>query len=310
MSDHHRMLIRQSLDHMRYIETMIAELDTAIGEKLRPYEKQIELACAQKSGFVCHIQTGKMAELMATADLAIGAGGATTWERCSMGLPALAICTADNQRKQLADAARQGLLYSPEIKKDLGQTIRSHISALIENDYLRQSISCNGIQLVDGRGVLRVIASMGCGDIEIRMARPDDSEKLFQWRNHPSIREVSSNAEMIGWQDHQRWFASVLDDTDIVLLIGQSAGHPVGVVRFDVQNDEAQISIYLIPEKLSSGLGSMLLQSAEQWLADNRPEVNRVRAHVLGANVRSQRLFSRAGYQVDSICFSKKLCRK
>ena len=45
MSDHHRMLIRQSLDHMRYIETMIAELDTAIGEKLRPYEKQIELAC-------------------------------------------------------------------------------------------------------------------------------------------------------------------------------------------------------------------------------------------------------------------------
>jgi len=45
MTDHHRMLIRQSLDHMRYIEAMIAELDTAIGEKLRPYSKQIELAC-------------------------------------------------------------------------------------------------------------------------------------------------------------------------------------------------------------------------------------------------------------------------
>ena len=45
MRDHHRMLIRQCLDHMHYIEKMIAELDTEIGERLRPYQKQIELAC-------------------------------------------------------------------------------------------------------------------------------------------------------------------------------------------------------------------------------------------------------------------------
>ena len=46
MRDHHRMLIRQSLDHMHYIEKMIGELDTEIGERLRPYQKQIELACS------------------------------------------------------------------------------------------------------------------------------------------------------------------------------------------------------------------------------------------------------------------------
>ena len=39
------MLIRQCLDHMHYIEKMIGELDTEIGERLRPYQKQIELAC-------------------------------------------------------------------------------------------------------------------------------------------------------------------------------------------------------------------------------------------------------------------------
>jgi transposase len=45
MSDHHRFLIRQALHHMKFIEEMIDELDKEIREKLKPYEKQVELAC-------------------------------------------------------------------------------------------------------------------------------------------------------------------------------------------------------------------------------------------------------------------------
>lgn len=45
MTDHHRLLIRQSLNHMRYIEEMIDELDKEIAERLKPYQKQMELAC-------------------------------------------------------------------------------------------------------------------------------------------------------------------------------------------------------------------------------------------------------------------------
>ncbi len=39
-----------------------------------------------------------MAELMSESDLAIGAAGATAWERCCMGLPCLMLILADNQR--------------------------------------------------------------------------------------------------------------------------------------------------------------------------------------------------------------------
>jgi len=45
MSEHHRLLIRQALRHMQFIEEMIAELDKEIREKLQPYQKQLELAC-------------------------------------------------------------------------------------------------------------------------------------------------------------------------------------------------------------------------------------------------------------------------
>ena len=45
MRDHHRLLIRQSLRHMQFIEEMVEELDKEIQEKLKPYQKQVELAC-------------------------------------------------------------------------------------------------------------------------------------------------------------------------------------------------------------------------------------------------------------------------
>jgi len=43
MSDHHRLLIRQSLRHMRYIEEMIEELDKEIAMRLKPYQQQLKL---------------------------------------------------------------------------------------------------------------------------------------------------------------------------------------------------------------------------------------------------------------------------
>lgn len=280
-------------------------VDVVIGAQ-HPCRAEIEASCAEQ-GYVCHVQTNRMAELMVDADLAIGAGGSATWERCCLGLPTLAICTADNQQRQVGDAALEGLLCAPETKGDLIEAFQRHIRTLIENRYLRQLVSCNSMHAVDGRGVLRVIAAIGCSDIEIRTARPDDSEKLFQWRNHASIREVSRDANLIEWQDHQRWFASVLTDSGKMLLIGWREELPIGVVRFDMQNDEAEVSIYLVPDGGFSGQGQSLLQSAEQWLAANYPEIHMIRAHVLGSNIRSQRLFVGAGYQVESTNYIKRL---
>lgn len=281
-------------------------VDVVIGVQ-HPCREQIKAACAQH-GFICHIQTDKMAELMAAADLAIGAGGSACWERCCLGLPTLALCTADNQQKQLIDAAQMGLLYSPEIAGDPTQVIGRHALALIENNHLRHHISDKGMQTVDGCGVSRVLANMGCfSGMMIRLATTNDSERLFHWRNHPSIRKVSRNTDVIEWQDHQKWFASLLADSKRWLLIGEDAGTPIGVVRFDAKNDEAEVSIYLVPEKASSGLGQDLLHSAEHWLIMNHPEICKIHAHVIGTNERSLRFFSKGGYQIESADYSKRL---
>jgi transposase len=46
MTDHHRFMIRQSLNHMRYIEEQVEELDKEIRKRLEVYDQQVELACS------------------------------------------------------------------------------------------------------------------------------------------------------------------------------------------------------------------------------------------------------------------------
>lgn len=47
---------------------------------------------------VVKVGVSNMAELMANSDLAIGAAGSTSWERCCLGLPTIMLVLADNQQ--------------------------------------------------------------------------------------------------------------------------------------------------------------------------------------------------------------------
>jgi len=57
-----------------------------------------------------HVQTPHMAQLIAAADLAVAAGGSSSWERCVLGLPSLVVLTADNQREMSAALAKKGAI--------------------------------------------------------------------------------------------------------------------------------------------------------------------------------------------------------
>jgi UDP-2,4-diacetamido-2,4,6-trideoxy-beta-L-altropyranose hydrolase len=281
------------------------QVDVVVGE-CHPRREEIA-AQSERHGFTCHVQTPRMAELIAAADLAIGAGGTAVWERCCLGLPALVLRLANNQGDQIAAAAGAGLLYAPDRKHDGAAWIQRHAAALIENPSLREVISRTSMQAVDGRGVWRVAGRMGCSDIELRAASLDDARNLFEWRNDPSVRAVSRTAEVIDWDTHRTWLTSVLNTPGRALLIGERGGAAVGVVRFDVQGADAEISIYLVPGVHPPGQGLALLQGAERWLISNRPAVGRILAQVLAGNERSQNLFRAAGYQPERTHYAKRV---
>lgn len=85
------------------------QVDVVVGQT-NGRQKTIRQMCL-RSGYRFHIQTPKMAELIAEADLSLGAGGITMWERCFLGLPSIVTIVADNQRGSVKDTADYGAVW-------------------------------------------------------------------------------------------------------------------------------------------------------------------------------------------------------
>lgn len=282
------------------------EVDVVIGPA-HPARARIEALARSWPSLHCHIQTGDMARLCAAADLAIGAGGGASWERCALGLPTLALSLAENQRVVLERAARRGLVAAPDGLALDPKAIALHLRALMDNPALRHHIASNAMAAVDAKGVLRVASFMQFAGIAMRPAGVEDSEALLSWRNQPDVRSASRDSAKITRADHERWLAAVLISGQRQLLIGDLDGEPVGVVRFDSDGSTSEVSIYRIPSPGTAGAGPSLLRAADGWLREQHPEVRLLRAEVLRDNQPSHQLFLDAGYSRDSTRYLKEL---
>lgn len=97
-----------------------------------------------------------MAELMAASDIAIGAGGTTSWERCCMGLPALVCVLADNQREIARRLEAAGAIRIWRSRRELAAQLDEYVGS----DSLHRSAVAAAARICDGRGLERVIAVM------------------------------------------------------------------------------------------------------------------------------------------------------
>lgn len=281
-------------------------VDVVIGAQ-HPARESLVSSCAT-FGFNLHIQTSHMAELMLKADLSIGAGGGAVWERACLKLPTISIAIAEHQITQLNDLSQNGMVYSFDDHDVTSLKIQKHVEALIENQALRHLLSANSAALVDGAGATKVARTLlTATQLDIRLATIADEQDLYTWRNHPKIREVSFNQQVITLEQHTQWFRDTLSNPNRLLLIGELKENPVGVVRFDIDGDSAEVSIYLIQENNYKGLGQSLLSSAEQWLKANKKNISVIKANVIEENSISQLFFTHAGYKPVSRSYEKVL---
>lgn len=104
-----------------------------------------------------HVGVNNMAELMAESDLAIGAAGATSWERCCLGLPTTMIVLAENQQKIAQELFKAGAAI--ELNIDRQEDCVELISKALQTNFLSE-ISQLASQITDGLGCQRVTAVM------------------------------------------------------------------------------------------------------------------------------------------------------
>ena len=139
------------------------------------------------------------------------------------------------------------------------------------------------------------------GRVTLRLARPDDAQQLWEWRNEESMRLASFQSAPVPFAAHQAWLSKVLTDPSVLLLVGANdAGQDVGYVRFSIEGQQADISVCVDHRQRGLGLGAALIDAGCVFLWNDRPEVEVV-AIVKEQNAASRATFLAVGFRLGEV---------
>lgn len=268
------------------------------------------------SNIFIHEPTSSLANLMSKADLAIGACGATSWERCCLGLPALVITVADNQKPLADELSRRGLVkwlghFNTVTDASLKNAIQEFLN---ERKSWLKSCSEDCLNIVDGNGVKRVVSALCFTSqtaINVKQAKWGDESLLLEWANDALTRKNGLNHEKISIETHHQWFISRIDDPEKYLLyiLKTDLGYPVGQVRFEIQdNGDWEVHYSVAPMARGRNLGKKILEAAISEFNSINHGV-KIYGRVKPKNIASKKIFEALGFSQSSdkglVIFSK-----
>jgi len=292
----------KAIEAMRTLRRPDIALDVVVGAS-NPHKEQIESICVATPACSYHCQVSYMGELMSRAELCIGAGGSSTWERCCLGLPSVTIVVAENQW----DVAEK--LHSTGVTSNLGwhqkvtvDQIASIMKSLLSDKRRLSDMSSKAMYLVDGRGLGRVSKFLLPVRINLRPVKKSDCKLFWQWANDPVVRGFSFSPGLIDWDEHKRWFSHKMSDTDCYLFIAENEkGNSIGQIRFHVRNGIAEVSYSLDAGSRGMGLGSELVNQGIKSLMNYFEAPLTIQGKVKKENLASNMIFSKLGFaKMDS----------
>ena len=154
-----------------------------------------------------------MAELMTSADLAIGASGSTAYERAVVGLPSILVTIADNQRGIARQMTEGGAaLDGGTLDRGLVARLRALVESLLSDPGLRRRLAQAASALVDGRGALRIALAIlddetakNGAQVRLRLAQIEDENWLLDLQRQPQTRRYSRNPAVPSAEEHHSW---------------------------------------------------------------------------------------------------------
>ena len=266
-----------------------------------PHIESLERAASQSKTDISLLKNvTNMPELMAWADVAISGAGSTCWEMCLLGLPAIVIDLAENQRTVARELDRRGAaIHLGGADDALPKQIANKLACLLGSIETRTTLSTRARELVDGKGAERVVCAMRGEMLRLRRVEERDSRLLWEWANDPAVRAASFSSEFIPWEHHQDWFGAKLADPNAVLYLATNPENVlIGQVRYQLDGPGAQLSVSLAPEFRGKGYSHTIIAMATEELF-RTTNVTTIDAYVKPTNEASLRLFRRAGFKQE-----------
>lgn len=252
-----------------------AAVDVVLGAQAPNLDAIRRQVAALDQPIAVHVAVRDMAPLMEMADVAIGAAGASSLERCALGLPTLMVVTADNQRLLARNSAAAGAAILVGEDRDIdARALAMRLRQFCEDPPRRRAMAKVAAELCDARGTLRMLLALLPSVLardgypaRLRLATAADEAIMLTWQRHPETRKFARVRDVPTPEGHHAWLASRLDDPKCILTVIEHDGAPAGVLRLDRQHgtDHSptfEISILVAPGKHRQGLGRLALSLA------------------------------------------------
>ncbi|MCR4650617.1 MAG: hypothetical protein K5662_02565 [Lachnospiraceae bacterium] len=147
----------------RILESLIGDTGVTfyvIAGRFNPYIDRLKELAADKDNVIVYDHVDDMAGLFLKCDIAITAGGSTTYELCAIGLPFICFSYADNQEQVVEYMDDHGIASDAGAYHRAGDLVIHNIRNIYDRyrEYydIRKSHSDMGLRLVDGKGAGRM----------------------------------------------------------------------------------------------------------------------------------------------------------
>lgn len=101
-------------------------------------------------------------------------------------------------------------------------------------------------------------------NLRLRKAEEKDCRFLFDLRNEEEVRKNSFQTQLIPYEQHEIWFRRKLAEEQTKIFILEQGQQPVGEVRIDICDGEAEISYALCKEARGHGYSKWMLAELER----------------------------------------------
>ena len=129
----------------------------------------------------------------------------------------------------------------------------------------------------------------------VRLAEQEDCDEILEWRNDDVTRSMSYDGAIVDYPAHKGWFDKSLENKQRVLVVGVEGENKVGVVRYDNDGAEIEVSINLNPKIRGKSFGQKLLTKSESFIPPNW-RMLKLLAEIKEENIASIKTFERSGY--------------
>jgi UDP-2,4-diacetamido-2,4,6-trideoxy-beta-L-altropyranose hydrolase/UDP-4-amino-4,6-dideoxy-N-acetyl-beta-L-altrosamine N-acetyltransferase len=251
------------------------------------------------------VDVGNMAEIMSNSDIAIGAAGSTTWERCCLGLPTIQIVIAKNQLFSAETLAHHNIVK-------LAKEIKETTYLLESSSEWMKSVGSSALKICDGMGSYKVFNKMAdykvilqkFGEVDLcNYVNLDEHDKMLtlNMRNHSQVKKWMYNQDSISKTEHFNFIKSLESDIDRRYFLIKQKEIIIGAVNFANirSNKPAIFGFYANPFEQILGVGRMLELTSLHFIF-RELNLSKLTLEVFSDNVQVVNLHKKFGFGIVS----------